>query len=130
MKIIEQAKKKKVFPSFTPCYFCAFLCVQMCVGASIFLEWALLFFSQSSENLSFYLFLTSQLLERQLVRWLSGSCYLYKQMLRKKYTFSVAGSKQGLKATIPALPFPYHLYRPQAQLVVWLLVHLDILTSL
>lgn len=119
-------------PSFTPCYFCAFQCVQMCVNMFIFLEWTLFFIPQSSEKLSFCLFLTPQLHERWLVQLgVALRFLLFIQVFRTKYSFSEAGSKQGLKAPIPALPFPYHLCSPvqPMRLAVWLLVHLDIHTS-
>lgn len=88
-------------------------------------------FLQSSEKLSFYLFLTPQIFEWQLVQFIEVfGLPLFIQMLRTMYSFSVAGMKQGLKAPFPALPLPPHPHGPQAWFAVQPSVHLAIHSSI
>lgn len=92
---------KRYFPhsSFTPCYFGVFVCARTCVCVYVHLVRTNFVisasFPQSSEKLSFYLFLTPQLLEWQLVQFrVALRLLFFVRILRTAYSFSVAGSKR------------------------------------
>lgn len=134
MKIVEQTKKKKnkqpkrekINASFI--YSLLLLCISMCSNMCWYVHLLKVNFVVSSTVFGKVVFLP---LPYTPASW-KAACTVgsgpqffiqiikFIQMLRTKFSFSVSGSKQGLKALIPAHPFPYHLCSPQTHLEVWL----------
>lgn len=127
----KKLKSEKVDASFL--YSLLLLCTSMCANACWYIHVRVNFvvFSTIFRKVAFLPLPYAPGSWKAACTFGSGpQAPVFIQMRRTKHNLSVSGSKEGLKAPIAALPFPYHLCSPQAWLAAWLLVHLDIHTSL